>query len=90
MRSYFEDRNAFDPSHAVAYEPPTNLHRRQFDALMGRGILLDTGGGRYWIGRQAVRLEKERQRAAGILMLKIILLVVVVSVAGAATVAALH
>ena len=67
VRYHFERNNAFDPAHAVAYDPPSRMHRRQFDALVGRGILLDTGDGRYWIDRAALRLEEERRRAAAML-----------------------
>jgi hypothetical protein len=90
VREHFEQRNALDIAHAVPYDPPDSMHRRQFDNLIGRGILRETGVGRYWIDREAQRLEEERRRAAALLVLKVILAAVALSVAGAAIVAAMH
>ena len=87
---HFEERNAFEPPNAVAYDPPDPMHQRQFDHLIGLGILRDTGTGGYWIDREAVRLEEERRRAAGVMMLKVILIAFALSIAGAAIVAALR
>ena len=82
IREHFESRNTFDPGHAVAYDPPRQMYQRQFDALIGRGILRGTGDGRYWLDREAALREDERRRAAAILMLKIILIAFVLAVAG--------
>ena len=90
VREHFEQRDSFGPAQAVAYDPPSPMHRRQFESMIGRGILLDTGDGRYWLDRNAVRLEEERRRAAAILLLKIILIVFALTIAGAAIVAALR
>jgi hypothetical protein len=90
VRTHFDKNDAFDPAHAVAYDPPTQFHRRQVGSLVGRGILRDTGDGRYWLDRDAERLEAERQRAAAILLLKIVLVAIALSVAGFALVARLR
>lgn len=87
VREHFEKQDAFDPGHAVAYDPPDSMHERQFDMLVGRGILRDTGDGRYWIDREALRLEEERRKEAMYLVLKMILLVVVVAIAAVAVIA---
>jgi hypothetical protein len=81
VREHFERGNAFDRAHAAAYEPPDSLHRRQFDYLIGRGILRDTGDGRYWIDREAEKLEEERRRSSALLVLKIVLVGFAVAVA---------
>ncbi|MFL6729346.1 MAG: hypothetical protein ACJ8D6_10150 [Sphingomicrobium sp.] len=90
VREHFEVRDAFGPGQAVAYDPPSPMHRRQFDSLVGRAILLATGDGRYWLDRAAVRREEERRRAAAILMLKIIVVMSALSVAAAALIVALR
>jgi hypothetical protein len=90
VREYFDSRNAFDAAHAVPYDPPTRLHRRQFDFLIGRGIARETGDGRYWIDLAMLRLEDERRKAALKLVLKIIAIVFALTIAGAAIVTALH
>jgi hypothetical protein len=64
IEEHFENAAAFDPPHAVGYEPPDQMHERQFELLAGRGILKETIDGRYWLDREAVRLERERQAAA--------------------------
>jgi hypothetical protein len=88
VREHFDQRNAFDPNHAAAYDPPDSMHRRQFDHLVGRSILRSTGDGRYWIDREAEKIEEERRRAAAILVLKIILAAVALVIAGAAIMSA--
>lgn len=90
VREHFEQENAFAPTDAAPYEPPSAMHRRQFEHLVGRGILRDTGRGRYWIDRDADRREQERQRAAAILAFKIILIGFAIAIAAAAILTAVH
>ena len=81
VRERFQDAGAFDPDHAVVYEPPSHLHERQFDLLIGQGILKEAGTGRFWIDREAIKLEDQRRRHA----LKILLVIIIVGlVIGAA------
>ena len=80
IREHFEKADAFDPAHAVSYEAPNSMHKRQFDHLLGRGILCATGDGRYWIDRDALRLEEERRAEAAKLIIKIIIIGVVLAV----------
>ena len=89
IAEHFDERNAFDPAHAIAYDPPTNVHRRQFDSLAGRGVILDTGDGRYWLDRATVRREEEWRKAASILMFKVLLIFLALAMAGVAIVTAL-
>ncbi|HEX5239128.1 MAG TPA: hypothetical protein VFW39_11785 [Sphingomicrobium sp.] len=85
VREHFEKHDAFDPGHAVTYDPPDRMHQRQFELLIGRGILRETGDGRYWIDREAVRLEDERRKAA----LKVVLLLLLVGLAVGVAIAAI-
>ena len=80
IREHFEENGAFDPPHAISYEAPNGMHQRQFDQLRGRGILRDTGDGRYWIDRDALRLEQERRAAAAKIIITIIVIGVVLAV----------
>jgi len=73
IAEHFEKNNAYAPEDAVAFEPSGPMQRRQWDSLVGRGVARSTGDGRYWIDREAQRLENERRRAAAFVMLKILL-----------------
>ena len=84
VRHYFEQANAFEPAKAVAYEPPGRLHRAQFDALVGRGIVKVTADRRYWFDREATRADDERRRAAALLVLKVVLIAFAIGIAAAA------
>ena len=90
VREHFEERDAFDVAHAVAYDPPDSMHQRQFDHLIGCGILRETGVSRYWIDREAEKREEERRRAAAVLMVKLVLIALALAVAGVAIVTALR
>jgi hypothetical protein len=89
VRHYFDERSAFDPAHAIEYDPPSPMHRRQLGVLIGRAIVRETGDGRYWFDREADRREQERQRQAAIAVLKVLLIVLVVVIAVSVIVAAL-
>ena len=73
IKEQFDRNNAFDPGHAVSYDPPSQMHRRQFDYLVGGGIVREGSEGSYWLDRDAEQIEEERRRAAGKLILKIVL-----------------
>ncbi len=80
VREHFEDAGAFSADRAVLYDPPTNLHEKQLQLLVARGILRATGTGRFWIDRQAVGLEADQRRRALKMLLFIILAGIVVAV----------
>ena len=86
VREHFENQDAFDPDHAVGYEPPDRMHERQFELLVGRGILRETGDGRYWIDRAAMRLEDERRKAAMKVALMLIGIGVLIAVGAVAVI----
>jgi hypothetical protein len=88
VREHFESANADSPARAVAYEPTGQMHRSQFDALVGTGVLKPTAEGRYWLDREAERAEEETRRARAVLMLKATLIVVAIVVAVAVIVSA--
>jgi len=78
---HFEQYDAFAPDDAVAYEPPDRIHRTQFDALVGRGIVKPTADGRYWFDRAAEREDEQRRRAAALVVLKVALIVLAITIA---------
>jgi hypothetical protein len=86
VAEHFEEAGAFDPRAAVGYDPPDHLHEQQFELMVGRGILRPLGDGRYWIDREAERLEEERRRSAAILAFKLVLIGVALAIAAAAIV----
>ncbi|MFL6727411.1 MAG: hypothetical protein ACJ8FS_12995 [Sphingomicrobium sp.] len=61
---YFEEHGAFDPEHAVPFDPARRLHQKRLEQLLGRGIVKQTMEGRYWVDRAAYRLDEERRAAA--------------------------
>ena len=79
VEEHFSEAGAFDPVHAIGYEPPDHLHERQFEILVGRGILRETGDSRYWIDRAAMQLENQRRMAA----LRIVFVLVIAGIAAA-------
>lgn len=79
VREHFENAGAFNPGHAVSYQPPSYLHERQFDLLVGRGILREAGTGRFWINREAVELEAQRRRRAAKILFFIMLVGLVIA-----------
>lgn len=84
ISEHFEKNNAYEPGDAVPFEPSGPMQRGQWDSLVGRGIVRSTGDGRYWLDREAQRLDDERRRAAAILILKIVLAVTAVLIAAVA------
>ena len=69
VRDYFEEHGAFDPEHAVPFDPPRRLHQKRLEQLLGRGIVKQTMEGRYWVDRAAYRLDEERRAAAAAVVL---------------------
>ena len=90
VRGYFEEHNAFEPAHAVSFVPPKRLHEKQLELLIGRGIVKETMEGRYWLDREAFRLDQERRAAAARQVMVIIAVAVALLVAAVAIVCFFH
>ena len=84
------DRAAFDPEHAIALDLPSQMHRRQLDDLIGRGVVHDAGNGLYWLDQPALELDEQRRRDAAKLMLKIVLIAGAIAIAAGTIVASTH
>jgi len=78
IAGFFDERSAFDPAHAVAYEAPDRIHQRQLELLIGRGIVRPLGDGYFWFDREAFRAEQGRRQAAALLLFKIVAVVAVI------------
>jgi hypothetical protein len=87
---YLSGRGAFDPEHAVEIDFPSQLHQRQLGHLIGRGVVHDTGSGRYWLDQAGLELDQQRRRDAAKLMLKIVLVAAAIAIAVAAIVASMR
>lgn len=81
IRDHFEHAGALSREHAVSYEAPSRLYRRQFENLIGQGILKATGTGLFWMDRQAVELQAAKRRRRLKILLVIILASLVVATA---------
>jgi len=90
IREHFEEAGAFDPASAVGYEPPDHIHERQFELLVGRGVLRPIGDGRYWIDREAERLEDERRRSAAMMAFKLVAIGTALAIAAGAIVSSMR
>jgi hypothetical protein len=90
VRYYFTSRNAFGSGSAVAYDPPTRMHRRQMEMLLRRGVVRATSDGRFWIDVEAMQLEEDRRRAQAVLLLKIMIGAIFVIAVAVAVAIALH
>ena len=77
---HFEEADAFGPGQTVQYDAPSRMHERQFELLIGQGILKENAPGCFWIDREAVALEARRRRAALKILFVIILAGVVIAV----------
>ena len=76
VTEYFEKHGADAPAKAIGYTAPNSMHERQRDQLVRRGILRSTGDGRFWIDREAIRRERERNaRAAKIVLIVLFALI---------------
>jgi hypothetical protein len=80
--AHFESQDAFDPQHAVAFDPPRRLEEKQLERLIGRGVVKQTMEGRFWLDREAYRLEEQRRIEAAKRMLLIVSTVLLVTLAG--------
>ena len=76
---HFQSHEAFSPAQAVAFDPPTRMHARQLDLLIGRGIVKETADGRYWFDRAGWKSDEERRTAAAKQMIILICLGVLIA-----------
>jgi hypothetical protein len=81
VQKHFEDADAYQAARAIAYDPPGDMHRREFERLVGCNILHEARSGLYWIDRNALRLQKERQ-ARGAWMALAVIAIILLSAAG--------
>ncbi|MEN3748831.1 hypothetical protein TPR58_16775 [Sphingomonas sp. HF-S3] len=59
---HFMAFHAIEPEEAVDYLPTSPLYRREFDALLARGLVRQAGYRRYWVDLAACQADVERRR----------------------------
>lgn len=59
---HFMAFHAIEAGEAVDYVPRTPLYRREFDALLARGLVRQAGYRRYWVDLAACQADVERRR----------------------------
>jgi len=76
VQHHFFSLDAVRPDRAVDFDPPTRLQRRQFERMRDRGIIHDTGEGRYWLDVVAydVDLRARHRRVKTALIILLIIL----------------
>ena len=76
VQHHFFSLDAVRPDRAVDFDPPTRLQRRQFERMRDRGIIHDTGDGRYWLDVVAydVDLRARHRRVKTALIILLIIL----------------
>jgi len=76
VQHHFFSLDAVRPDRAVDFDPPTRLQRRQFERMRDRGIIHDTGDGRYWLDVVAydvdLRARHRRVKTALIILLVVL------------------
>jgi hypothetical protein len=79
IQHHFFSEDAVRPDRAVAFEPMNRLQRRQFERMQARGIVRESGPGRYWLDVVAydIDLTSRYRRVKVVLMIAIAVLLAV-------------
>ncbi|HEX8302046.1 hypothetical protein [Sphingomonas sp.] len=79
IAGHFFVHHATSAEAAVAFVPQRPIMRRQFERMQARGIVRDSGNGKYWLDTAAYQADIDRRRR--ILVPVVIVLVVAAAVA---------
>jgi hypothetical protein len=81
IQHHFFSHDAVRPDRAVAFDPGNGIERRQFERMVGRGIIHQTGAGDYWLDVVAydVDLRARHRRVKALLVIIAILIVVLLA-----------
>ena len=86
VQHHFFSHDAVRPDRAVDFDPPTGLQRRQFERMRNRGIVHQTGDGRYWLDVVAYDADLtgryQRVKIALLLVLLVLLIVLLIPLLG--------
>lgn len=78
IASHFFVHHATSAEDAVAYVPQSPVETRQFERMCDKGVIRETGAGRYWIDTAAYQAELDARRRR---LIPIVLLLVLIAAA---------
>lgn len=78
--SHFLSRNAVSAGEAVPYEPQRRLERRYFEQLRGKGVIVPTTRGTYWIDVPKLEAHRATLRKRSLVIVAVMVVVVIVGV----------
>jgi len=82
IQHHLFSHDAVRPDRAVAFDPGNGIERRQFERMVGRGIIHQTGAGDYWLDVVAYDVDlRARHRRVKTALLVIIAILIVVLLA---------
>ena len=81
IQHHFFSHDAVRPDRAVPFDPGNGIERRQFERMVRRGIIHQTGAGSYWLDVVAydVDLRARHRRETALLVIIAILIVVLLA-----------
>jgi len=75
IQHHFFSNDAVRPDHAVAFDPPSRLQRRQFERMRSVGIVRENKQGLYWMDVVAYDIDLRRRfKRVRIVLLALVLL----------------
>ena len=82
IQHHFFSHDAVRPDRAVPFDPGNGMERRQFERMVRRGIIHQTGAGSYWLDVVAYDVDlRARHRRVKTALLVIIAILIVVLLA---------
>ena len=84
IQHHFFSNDAVRPDRAVPFEPENHIERRQFERMVGRGIIREESPGKYWLDVVAYDVDlRARHRRVKIALLVVIGVLIIVLLVGA-------
>ena len=75
IQHYFFSHDAVRSDRAVDFDPPTGLQRRQFERMQERGIIHQSGDGRYWLDVVAYDVDlQQRYRRVRLALIAVLII----------------
>jgi hypothetical protein len=84
IQHHFFGHDAVRPDRAVPFDPGNGIERRQFERMVGRGIIHRTDAGTYWLDVVAYDVDlRARHRRVKTALLVVIAVLVIAFIASA-------
>ena len=78
IQHHFFSHDAVRPDRAVPFDPGNGIERRQFELMISRGVIHETGAGKYWLDVVAYDVDlRARHRRVKTALLVIIAILIV-------------